>query len=80
MKHNADTSKNNGGKYLNMKHSADDSQRILSILVLLVETEPNSQTKFESYQLTTTLNWYGALRAHTCNPVTKLIKKFKVFT
>lgn len=38
-------------KYLNMEHSADDSQSILSILVLLIEVEPNSQTKHECHQL-----------------------------
>lgn len=39
------------GEYLNMEHSADDSQSILSILILLIEVEPNSQTKNEYHQL-----------------------------
>jgi hypothetical protein len=33
-----------------MEHSADDSQSILSVLVLLIKIEPNPQTRHECYQ------------------------------
>lgn len=34
-------------KYLNMEHSANDSQSILRVLVLFIQIEPVFQTKYE---------------------------------